>query len=363
MSMSGFEPQSLQTSTTPSLSWQEGLTSNSSTALLGHLSILHLSPDTPSGNSPQFNPYCANLKTPTPMPDNPDSELKPNMAAGCCKAILRKDFKKDPQLNMIFEEICSEFYLLAVTEQIFIESGDYKKKILQLVHHAFLQLNCDPFEISNKFAVMVCMALFMLHTLLTLLSQFAHDIKSWRHKLKKHLLATIPPFYGAGMGTNRTTVQRNIEKALENGNFMFHSYDVTVCFFFFFFIVLWNHWQPRSGALEHPVIAAMINYTFRLKELCPALRMPCEDQRSKLESLSVQTLYTLMMVSNQLCWSTSIPHWTWIQIKYILNQYKTGAIAEPVQEFSHSKYADNWQQLYNVFNQWSKKVDCIADWQ
>src|SRR6266404_8812437 len=84
------------------------------------------------------------------------------------------------------------------------------------------------------------MALFMLHTLLTPLSQFACDIKSSRHKLKKHLLATIPPFYGAGMGTNRTTVQQNIEKALKNGNFAFHSYDVTICFFFLFFIVLWN---------------------------------------------------------------------------------------------------------------------------
>src|SRR5260370_41512970 len=102
-------------------------------------------------------------------------------------------------------------------------------------------------------------------------------------------------------------------------------------FFFLFFIVLWNHWQPRSGALEDPAIAAMIDYTFRLKELHPALRMPCEDWRSKLESLSVQMFaYALTMVSNQLCWSTSIPHWTWIQIKYVLNQYKTGAIAEPV---------------------------------
>src|SRR5258706_7898312 len=82
-------------------------------------------------------------------------------------------------------------------------------------------------------------------------------------------------------------------------------------FFFLFFIILWNHWQPCSGALEHPAIAAVINYTFRLKELCPALGMPCEDLRSKLESLSVQTfVYTLTMVSNQLCWSTSIPHWT-----------------------------------------------------
>src|SRR5258707_9577881 len=138
MSMSGFKPQSLQTSATPSSSWQQGLTSNPSTVLLGPSSILHLSPNTPSGNSPQFNPYHATLETPTPTPDNPDGELKPNMAAGHRKAILRKDFKKDPQLNMIFEEIHSEFYLLAVTEQIFIESGDYKKKILQLAHHAFL---------------------------------------------------------------------------------------------------------------------------------------------------------------------------------------------------------------------------------
>src|SRR5258705_5078339 len=233
--MSGFEPQSLQTSTTPSLSWQQGLTSNPSTALLGPSSIPHLSPDTPSGNSPQFNPYHTALEAPAPTPDNPDTELKPNMAVGHHKAILRKDFKKDPQINMIFEEIHSEFYLLVVTEHIFIESGDYKKKISQLVHHAFQQLNCKPFKVSDKFAATVCMALFMLHTLLTLLSQFACDIKSWRHKLKKHLLAAIPPFYGAGMGTNRTTVQQNIEKALENGNFAFHSYDVTICFFFSLF--------------------------------------------------------------------------------------------------------------------------------
>ena len=36
--------------------------------------------------------------------------------------------------------------------------------------------------------------------------------------------------------------------------------------------------------------------------------------------------------------------------------------SDTVQEFSHSEYADDWQQLYNVFNQWSKKPDCINDW-
>src|SRR5258708_15863476 len=105
-------------------------------------SILHLSTNTPSGNSPQFNAYCATLKTPTLTPDNPDGELKPNMAARHCKAILRKDFKKDPQINMIFEETCTEFYLLAVTEQTFIPSGDYKKQLSQLAHHAFWAVNC-----------------------------------------------------------------------------------------------------------------------------------------------------------------------------------------------------------------------------
>src|SRR5258708_19210392 len=86
------------------------------------------------------------LKTPTPTPNNPDAELKPNMAVRCCKAILRKDFKKDPQINMIFEEICSEFYLLVVTENIFLDSDAYKKKISQLIHHPFHPSNSHPFE-------------------------------------------------------------------------------------------------------------------------------------------------------------------------------------------------------------------------
>src|SRR5260221_10535053 len=215
--MSGFKPQSLQTLTTPSSSWQRGSTSNPSTALPGPSSVPHLSPNTPSGDSPQFNPYCTVLETATATPDNPDTELKPNMAVGHHKAILRKDFKKDPQINMIFEEICSEFYLLVVSEHIFIESGDYKKKISQVVPHAFQQLNCKPFEISDKFAVTVCMVLFMLHPLLTPLSQFAHDIKSWRHKLKKHLLATVPPFYGAAWVPTGPQSSRTLKRPLRMG--------------------------------------------------------------------------------------------------------------------------------------------------
>ena len=58
--------------------------------------------------------------------------------------------------------------------------------------------------------------------------QFAHDIKSWRHKLKKHLLIHIPPFYGIGSSIEREVAQKNIELALKNGNFAFWSYEVMV---------------------------------------------------------------------------------------------------------------------------------------
>src|SRR6266478_901122 len=50
------------------------------------------------------------------------------------------------------------------------------------------------------------------------------------HKLKKHILAIIPPFYEIGTSVDRATAQQNIEKALNNGNFMFCSYGVTVSF-------------------------------------------------------------------------------------------------------------------------------------
>src|SRR5260370_15153627 len=172
--MSGYEPQSQkcivqQTSTpTPATSVaspQQGSTSAPSMALPGPSSVPHLSPSTPSGDSP-FNPYCAALETPTPMFNHLNCELKPNLAAGCGRAILRKDLKKDHQINMIYEDICSEFYLFAVTEQIFAEHGDYKKKVSELVHNAFQQMKSTPFKITDKFAVTVSMAHFMLHALL-----------------------------------------------------------------------------------------------------------------------------------------------------------------------------------------------------
>ena len=73
---------------------------------------------------------------------------------------------------MIYEDIHSEFYLFVVTEQIFTEHGNYKKKVSELAHNPFQRSNSTPFEITDKFAVMISMAHFMLHALLTLLSVF-----------------------------------------------------------------------------------------------------------------------------------------------------------------------------------------------
>jgi len=96
---------------------------------------------------------------------------------------------------------------------------------------------------------------------------------------------------------------------------------------------------------------AILDYTFRLKELCPPLRIQHEDQKLKLEHLSIQMFtYALMMVSNQFYVLTCPNLFMLVQIKYVLNQYKAGVQAEPPQEFSHSEYANDWIQLYNVFN-------------
>src|SRR6266850_6277605 len=93
MHMSGYEPQSQKhivqqtlnsTPATYVASLQQGSTSTPSTVLPGPSSVPHLSPSTPSGDSP-FNPYHATLETPTPMLDHLNCELKPNLAAGHCR--------------------------------------------------------------------------------------------------------------------------------------------------------------------------------------------------------------------------------------------------------------------------------------
>src|SRR5260370_42074151 len=104
MHMSDYEPQSQQcivqqTSTsTPAMSVQQGSTSTHSTGLPGPLSVPHLSPSTPSGDS-LFNPYHATLETPTPTLNHLNCELKPNLAAGHGRAISRKYLKKAHHIN------------------------------------------------------------------------------------------------------------------------------------------------------------------------------------------------------------------------------------------------------------------------
>src|SRR5258708_27034119 len=61
------------------------------------------------------------------------------------------------------------------------------------------------------------MAPFMLHALLTPLSQFACDIKSWRHKLKKHLLAAIPPSMELAWVLTGPQSSRTLKRPLRTG--------------------------------------------------------------------------------------------------------------------------------------------------
>ena len=76
--------------------------------------------------------------------------------SGCGKAVLRKDLKKDHHMNAIFEQICMDFYLLAITTDLFIENrACFKPTIRQLASDAFHKLQVTPFEITNNLIAMV----------------------------------------------------------------------------------------------------------------------------------------------------------------------------------------------------------------
>src|SRR5260370_39091691 len=51
------------------------------------------------------------------------------------KAVLRKELKKDVQMNAVFKEICVDFYLLAITENLFIENSMCFKPIIRQLAH------------------------------------------------------------------------------------------------------------------------------------------------------------------------------------------------------------------------------------
>ncbi|KAF8325860.1 uncharacterized protein EI90DRAFT_3018917 [Cantharellus anzutake] len=141
--------------------------------------------------------------------------------------------------------------------------------------------------------------------------KLAHDIKSWRSKLKKHLVNVVPSFYGVGPGVDGSTVQE----------------------------------IPQSGALEHPAIMAVLDYTFALKELKLNFPMACAELEAKLQNLGLPVFgYVLTM------------------IKYILNQYKSGSLADPQQEVSSSEYSEEWAKILRSLNEWRMKPNRVNDW-
>ena len=124
-------------------------------------------------------------------------------------------------MNAVFQEICTDFYLLAITENLFIENtARFKLVIQQLAHDSFSRLEVPPVQISDNLMAMVSNS-SSLHSDGLIFYQFACDLKSWWHKLKKHLLHVVPPFYGIGSSVNGGVAQNNVELALKSGNFAF----------------------------------------------------------------------------------------------------------------------------------------------
>jgi hypothetical protein len=144
---------------------------------------------------------------------------------GRTKAVLRKDMKKDPLLNSIFEHICADFYLLAITDDLFIENVDCNMVVQRLAQDTFRRSGIPPFEIQDSIVATVSHPHWNGSSLLNLPTKLACDIKSWRSKLKKHLVNVVPSFYGVGPGVDGSTVQEIVRLSLSNSNFAFRSYS------------------------------------------------------------------------------------------------------------------------------------------
>ncbi len=80
------------------------------------------------------------------------------LEAGHGKAILMSELKKDIQVNIVFEEIQTEFYLLVIMKDLFIEnSTGFKATLKQLASDAFTKLEIPPFELTDSLISMVSM--------------------------------------------------------------------------------------------------------------------------------------------------------------------------------------------------------------
>ena len=87
---------------------------------------------------------------------SPSQDQKPSIVkldltqSGHSKAVLRKELKKDVQMNAVFQEIHVDFYLLAITENLFIENSVcFNPVIRQLAHKSFTRLCVTPFDIVS----------------------------------------------------------------------------------------------------------------------------------------------------------------------------------------------------------------------
>ncbi|KAF8312302.1 uncharacterized protein EI90DRAFT_3023129 [Cantharellus anzutake] len=141
------------------------------------------------------------------------------------------------------------------------------------------------------------------------LSQLVRDIKSWR----------------IGPSIDRVTIQENVKLALSNSNFAFCTYSSNP-----------SNVKPNISSC-HPAVTVVLDFTFALKELKPVLPLASVKLREKLQSLG-------------------------LQIKYILNQYKSGTLAEPQSEFTSSEHSNDWAKILASLNQWRTKPDRVDDW-
>ncbi len=66
------------------------------------------------------------------------------------KALLWKDMKKDPYMNAVLQAICSDFYLLAIMDSLFIKNSDCGNVIKKLTNDAFHRSGSAPFPISDS---------------------------------------------------------------------------------------------------------------------------------------------------------------------------------------------------------------------
>src|SRR5258708_36784344 len=86
----------------------------------------------------------------TPSQNNQPSIIKLEFTqSGHGKAVLRKDMKKDHQMNAIFEQIHMDFYLLAITSDLFIENRPHFNPTLsRLASNTYYKLHVTPICIS-----------------------------------------------------------------------------------------------------------------------------------------------------------------------------------------------------------------------